>query len=136
MNESTSIGARIAARRKQLGLTQRELAEQMGVTDKAVSKWERDLARPDVQSLPHLADILGLSIETLMDDTPPAMTPSKKNDAPKTLRRVFRGIALAMGIAVVVLSQLHELDGQSAATMLGIGLACLALDALQNEKSK
>ena len=86
MNESTSIGARIAARRKQLGLTQRELAEQMGVTDKAVSKWERDLARPDVQSLPHLADILGLSIETLMDDTPPAMTPSKKNDAPKTLR--------------------------------------------------
>ena len=64
------------------------------------------------------------------------MTPSKKNDAPKTLRLVFRGIALAMGIAVVVLSQLHELDGQSAATMLGIGLACLALDALQNEKSK
>lgn len=43
-----TFGAYIATRRKQLGMTQAELAEKMNVTDKAVSKWERDLSYPDV----------------------------------------------------------------------------------------
>lgn len=41
--EKETMGMMIAAKRKELGMTQRELAQQMGVTDKAVSKWERDL---------------------------------------------------------------------------------------------
>lgn len=43
-----TFGTYIATRRKQLGMTQAELAEKMNVTDKAVSKWERDLSYPDV----------------------------------------------------------------------------------------
>lgn len=39
-----TLGGRIAALRKEKGMTQLELAQQMGVTDKAVSKWERDLS--------------------------------------------------------------------------------------------
>lgn len=39
-----TLGARIATLRKEKGMTQLELAQQMGVTDKAVSKWERDLS--------------------------------------------------------------------------------------------
>lgn len=132
MTDQQSLGARIAARRKQQGMTQRDLAKQMGVTDKAVSKWERDLALPDVQSLPRLADSLGLPIEELMNDIAPAPTASgKKKGRQKTTGLMLKGIALAMGIAVTVLAQLQELDATSAATMLGIGLACLALDALQ-----
>ena len=38
----------------------------MGVTDKAVSKWERDLSCPDVASLPKLAETLGVSVDELM----------------------------------------------------------------------
>lgn len=49
-----SLGAAIAAQRKKAGLTQLQLAEQLGVTDKAVSKWERDLSCPDVHTLPRL----------------------------------------------------------------------------------
>ena len=41
----------IAELRKQQGMTQMELAGKMGVTDKAVSKWERDLSCPDINSL-------------------------------------------------------------------------------------
>ncbi|MBR0179714.1 MAG: helix-turn-helix domain-containing protein, partial [Firmicutes bacterium] len=47
MNKTT-MGQLIATKRKELGLTQQELADKMGVTDKAVSKWERDLSCPDV----------------------------------------------------------------------------------------
>ena len=57
-----SFGTMIAALRKERGMTQLELAEQMGVTDKAVSKWERDLSFPDVSSLPRLAEIFGLEV--------------------------------------------------------------------------
>ena len=54
-----TFGATISALRKEKGLTQLELARQMGVTDKAVSKWERNLSFPDVASLPKLAEVLG-----------------------------------------------------------------------------
>lgn len=49
--EQRSFGAVLAALRKERGMTQLELAEKMGVTDKAVSKWERDLSYPDVSSI-------------------------------------------------------------------------------------
>ena len=65
MNNQT-FGTTIAALRKAHGMTQLELAEKMGVTDKAVSKWERDLSFPDVSSLPKLAEIFGVSVDELM----------------------------------------------------------------------
>lgn len=47
-------------------MTQLDLAEKMGVTDKAVSKWERDLSSPDIRTVPKLAEALGISVEELM----------------------------------------------------------------------
>ena len=61
-----TLGTTIASLRKEKGMTQMELAEQLGVTDKAVSKWERDLSCPDVNSLPTLAKVLGISVDDLM----------------------------------------------------------------------
>lgn len=46
------IGALIARLRKEKGMTQQELAAQLGITDKAVSKWERSLSCPDISILP------------------------------------------------------------------------------------
>lgn len=61
-----SLGTMIRALRTERGMTQLDLARQMGVTDKAVSNWERDLSIPDVSSLPRLAELLGVSVEELL----------------------------------------------------------------------
>ena len=61
-----TFGATVAALRKERGMTQLDLAERMGVTDKAVSKWERDLSFPDAASLPKLAETLGVTVDQLM----------------------------------------------------------------------
>ncbi|EMC19069.1 helix-turn-helix domain-containing protein [Streptococcus mutans] len=47
-------------------MTQLELAEKMRVTDKAVSKWERNLSFPDINSIPKLAEIFEVSVDDLM----------------------------------------------------------------------
>lgn len=60
------MGRFISECRRELGLTQQELAEQLHVTNKAVSKWERGLSYPDVTLMEPLASALGLRIEELM----------------------------------------------------------------------
>lgn len=65
--DNKTIGLLISTRRKEKGLTQKALAEQLNVTDKAVSKWERDIAKPDINTIPKLAEILDLSLEELMN---------------------------------------------------------------------
>jgi transcriptional regulator with XRE-family HTH domain len=53
--------------RKSKNLTQRQLADQLHVTDKAVSKWERGLSCPDISLLPALSDILGVTTRELLN---------------------------------------------------------------------
>lgn len=61
-----TLGKRIIAHRKRLGMTQDKLAEQLGVTAQAVSKWENDQSCPDITLLPKLAEIFGISTDTLL----------------------------------------------------------------------
>lgn len=61
-----TIGKRIAENRKRLGMTQDALAEQLGVTAQAVSKWENDQSCPDITMLPKLAEIFGISTDELL----------------------------------------------------------------------
>lgn len=61
-----TLGKRIASNRKSLGLTQDALAEQLGVTAQAVSKWENDQSCPDISMLPRLAAIFGCSVDALL----------------------------------------------------------------------
>ena len=59
------FGSRIAAYRKEQGLTQEGLAQKLGVTNQAVSKWESDQCCPDIMLLPALADVFGISMDAL-----------------------------------------------------------------------
>ena len=71
MNNKT-IGDRIKFHRKRLGMTQEQLAERMGVSAQAVSKWENNLSCPDISVLPELAEIFGITVDELLGKNPPA----------------------------------------------------------------
>ena len=60
------IGKFIAECRKQKNLTQMQLSEKLGITDKAVSKWERGIAMPDTSIMLELCEILGISVNELL----------------------------------------------------------------------
>lgn len=65
-----SLGYTIAHYRKANNITQEQLAQQLGVTNQAVSKWESDQCCPDVMLLPKIADIFDISLDALFDRTP------------------------------------------------------------------
>ena len=67
-----TLGKRIVSHRKRLGLTQDQLAEKLGVTAQAVSKWENDQSCPDITMLPKLADLFGVSTDQLLGREPEA----------------------------------------------------------------
>ena len=73
--DAKTFGAFLARVRREQGLTQAELAEQLHVTDKAVSRWERGIGLPDINTLEPLADALGLSLADLMHCHDPAQEP-------------------------------------------------------------
>lgn len=126
-----TLGTMIAELRKQHGMTQLELAEKMGVTDKAVSKWERDLSCPDINSLPNLAQVLGVSVEDLMQIKKEAEAPVSKRA--EIMEIAPKAVAMAMGIAVTVLTILNALDVKSGIVMLGIGLACVGISLMRSK---
>lgn len=64
--ERKSIGSFIAALRKANGFTQKELAEMLNVSDKAVSRWERDESAPDISLLPVIAEIFEITTDELL----------------------------------------------------------------------
>ena len=64
--DQLKIGKFIAECRKQKNLTQMQLAEKLGITDKAISKWERGIAMPDTSIMLELCEILGISVNELL----------------------------------------------------------------------
>ena len=117
-----TMGEIILNKRKELGMTQSELASRLNVTDKAVSKWERNASCPDIGTIPKLADVLGLDVNELMGSTAPA-----KSQGEDIVALVLKAVPLAMGVAVSVLSFIGQITPEDAIGLLGIGMTCLAI---------
>ena len=129
-----SIGETIANLRKKKGTTQSELAEKVNVTDKAVSKWERDLSCPDINTISKLADVLDVSVEELLKTKKQDYSNNKIKDL---INLILKAVAIAMGIGVVVLNILDKIETKSSIIMLGIGVFCIGLYLFdKNEKEK
>ena len=64
--EKKSMGSFLTALRKASGLTQKQLAEKLNVSDKAVSRWERDECAPDLSVIPVLAEIYGVTSDEIL----------------------------------------------------------------------
>ena len=123
-----SMGQIISNLRKEKGMTQKELAEILGITDKAVSKWERDLAYPDTALIPQIAELFGISTDDLLSaKSVPCQQTGKKDDI---VGLILSALPLAMGVALVVLSILGKTDVHSGS---GIGIACISLNQLRKK---
>ena len=112
------FGTYIAENRKQLGMTQAQLADRLHVTDKAVSKWERGLSYPDVTLLEPLAEALSVSIDALLRCRMPAdegkeqtMTEERNSEPIQTVMEISKETVqrkklgsklLAAALAVVI----------------------------------
>lgn len=85
MEQKETLGKRIAALRKEKGLTQEQLAEKVGVSAQAVSKWENDVSCPDITLLPLLADLFDVSVDELLGVKPiePHVIILDKDEMPK-----------------------------------------------------
>ena len=127
-----SIGETIATLRKEKGMTQSQLAEKMNVTDKAVSKWERDLSCPDINTISKLADVLGVSVEELLKAKKSEYAGSKIKDL---FNLILKAVAVAMGVAVIVLNILDKLDIKTSIILLGIGIFCIGLYLLDDKNT-
>ena len=133
--QQQTLGAMIASLRKERQMTQLELAEQLGVTDKAVSKWERNLSCPDIAAIPKLADILGVSVEELLRAQTAEQPAEKPGEAARTARLILRAVPVAMGAAVTVLAWLGQIDVRIGLSLLGIGPFCVGLEQLDGPKN-
>ena len=129
--KNKTIGEIISELRKEKGMTQNDLAEKMNVTDKAVSKWERNLSCPDVNSIPKLAEILEISVEELLNAQKRENESNGKID--EIVNTALPAVGVAMGICVVVTAVLNQIDTKSAFVLLGIGLSSIAIYLLKNK---
>ena len=64
--EAKTMGSFIAALRKANGMTQKDLAEKLNVSDKSVSRWERDEGAPDLSLIPVIAEVFGITCDELL----------------------------------------------------------------------
>ena len=125
-----TFGEMISSLRREKNMTQNDLADKMNVTDKAVSKWERNLSCPDINSIPKLAEILGVSVEKLLN----AQTKQENSKVEDIINIALIGVSLAMGICIVFTSVLKQIYINNAIIMLGIGLSCLSIYSLKNKR--
>ena len=126
------FGNYIYTLRTRAGLSQSELAAEIGVSNKAVSKWERDISCPDVTSLPKLAEVLGITLDELM---------AGKSISPQKLDIVDLAciaVTFAMGVAFLILSALSKLNlvlepvkTEDLVVMLGLGLTAATFSKLR-----
>lgn len=118
MENKKTFGMYILQRRRELGMTQHELAERLYVTDSAVSKWERGLSYPDITLLRNICEVLGVTEHELLTGSEDTNARNSERLARKYLRltKTYRvaqyliyGLALAV-CAVVNLAVQHTLS--------------------------
>lgn len=78
-----------------------------------------------------LAEIFNVTIDQLMQVKADTKEKTDEKNASELINIILKGVALAMGVAAVVLSAVKEIGTNESVSMLGIGLACLAVAQLQ-----
>ncbi len=141
--DQIKIGRFIAERRKAAALTQMQLAEKLGITDRAVSKWERGKAMPDASLMLALCEILRITVNDLLSGEVVSMENynkelennllemvKQKEDADKRLLRleiVLGIIAVLPLIAAVVIASIVPMEEWKGGLLVGLSLLPLLI---------
>ena len=112
----------IVAKRKEQGLTQAELGAMLGISGKAVSKWERGLSKPCDEHLERLIDLLGLPVDSPI--TAERMEKAPRNTFLSTVCKEFtRILATGAMIGVCVCNLAGTISTDSTVVSLGFSVA-------------
>ena len=141
--DQIKIGKFIAECRKKVNLTQMQLAEKLGITDKAISKWERGMAMPDSSIMLELCDILNISVNDLLCGEVVTMDNynkeienkliemlRQKEEADKRLLKleiVLGIIAILPLIAAVIIAIIIPMEEWKAGLIVGLSLLPLLI---------
>lgn len=125
------MGEFISKLREEKGLTEKELGEKLGVTEKDISNWEKNVSAPDASAISKLSEFFGVSSEEFA-------TPKTSSDVRSKINYiidiVLRAIPIAMGAALIVSTIISQIDLKSGFMMLGISVASIGIYLLKNEK--
>ncbi len=110
--EKKTIGKFISVLRKSQGMTQQDLADRLNVSNKAVSRWERDECSPDISLIPAIAEIFDVTCDELLkgerilqtetpESKPPKVEKQLKNIIMRTLSAFKTSSVISMSIAIV-----------------------------------
>lgn len=122
-------GKMIAEKRKEKGLTQDALGAMLGISGKAVSKWERGLSQPDGTHMVRLIDLLGLPVEQTADE---ADTRLKFLSTVK--REVSRILSVGVMLAACVCYLMGTISTDSTIVAFGFAAVVFCFDTLIREK--
>ena len=147
MEYKETMGKRISDLRKSKGMTQEQLAQQVGVTAQAVSKWENDLSCPDISILPRLAEVLGVTTDELLGRAPVKSYEAKKEAGRerrvsvrlklnKAEKAIFALLLMAIGV-VFLLNAFHVIQLGAGITFWSVLwpflVACIGVMACRSE---
>ena len=122
MEDNKTLGARIQAHRRRMGISQEQLAERLGVSRQAVSKWELDESLPELDKALALCRVFGVSADLLLQGSP---SPQQRAPAAGAARRLMP----AAGTALVALGLVYicaAWDERQLATDIAVGMAAQA----------
>ena len=94
--ERKTIGQFIAALRRVSGMTQKQLAEKLNVSDKTISRWERDECAPDLTLIPVIAEVFGVTSDEILRGERVVKEAVKDREAAKTEKQLKRVLDSAM----------------------------------------
>ena len=138
--DAKKLGQFIAQLRKEQNMTQADLAAKLQVTDKAVSKWERGVGLPDINSVEPLAEALGVTVleimrsERIPEESVPSVSVSEVitdafdmvNEQRKQVRKSVRYIAMVV-LAVIALVFLADTIGWMGVAFVVLPFLCFVL---------
>ena len=127
-----NISDLIVEKRKERGLTQAELGAMLGISGKAVSKWERGLSKPCDEHLEHLINLLGLPFESTI--TAEGKENAQRTTFLSTVRKEFtRILATGAMIGVCVCNLAGTISTDSTVVSLGFSVALFCFGTMINE---